>query len=207
MMQWTSWYGVNYSLIGNLKNTIMQHKLCKTNILLQNNISAIQLERYRKQSSTKRPRHISILYFYVTDKLQDKLWLQFLIVPPRRWLAIIRVNHCKDHYFVPIGIQSWASTNRMKPIVSMYTNHVWNTEDQKDDIVPLFFLFLFVIFQTNFFYQSQRHQYLAPLVLRVCWEISFLTFNMGASKRWPQIYIHMLHSQLQVSLTKGLLLF
>ena len=46
--------------------------LGKTNILLQDNTSAIQLERYRKRSSTKQTRHISIRYFYVTDKLQDK---------------------------------------------------------------------------------------------------------------------------------------
>ena len=41
----------------------------KTNILLQDNTSAIQLEQYGKRSSTKRTRHISIRYFYVTDKL------------------------------------------------------------------------------------------------------------------------------------------
>jgi len=44
----------------------------KTNILLQDNTSAIQLERYGKRSSTKRTRHINIRYFYITDKLQDK---------------------------------------------------------------------------------------------------------------------------------------
>ena len=41
--------------------------LCKTNILLQDNISTIQLERYRKRSSTKHIHHILIRYFYVTD--------------------------------------------------------------------------------------------------------------------------------------------
>ena len=44
----------------------------KTNILLQDNTSAIQLEQYGKRSSTKRTRHINIRYFYITDKLQDK---------------------------------------------------------------------------------------------------------------------------------------
>ena len=46
--------------------------LGKTNILLQENTSTIQLERYGKQSSTKRTRHINIQYFYITEKLQDK---------------------------------------------------------------------------------------------------------------------------------------
>ena len=47
-------------------------QLGKTNVLLQDNTSAIQLERYGKQSNTKGTRHISIRYFYMTDKLQDK---------------------------------------------------------------------------------------------------------------------------------------
>ena len=46
--------------------------LGKTNILLQENTSKIKLERYGKQSSTKRTRHINIRYFYMIDKLQDK---------------------------------------------------------------------------------------------------------------------------------------
>ena len=46
--------------------------LSKTNILFQDNTSAIQLERYGKRSSTKQTHHILIRYFYVTDKLQDK---------------------------------------------------------------------------------------------------------------------------------------
>lgn len=46
--------------------------LGKTNILLQDNTSSIQLEKYRKQSSIKRTRHINIRYFYITEKLQDK---------------------------------------------------------------------------------------------------------------------------------------
>ena len=45
----------------------------KTNVLLQDNTSAIQLERYGKRSSTKRTRHILVQYFYVTDKLQDRI--------------------------------------------------------------------------------------------------------------------------------------
>ena len=44
----------------------------KSNILLQDNTSVIQLEWYGKRSSTKHTRHINIQYFYITDKLQDK---------------------------------------------------------------------------------------------------------------------------------------
>ena len=47
-------------------------QLGKTNILLQDNNSAIKLERYGKRSSTKRTHHILIRYFFVTNKLQDK---------------------------------------------------------------------------------------------------------------------------------------
>ena len=47
--------------------------LAKTNILLQDNTSAIQLEGYGKRSSTKRTRHINIRYFYITDEVQDKI--------------------------------------------------------------------------------------------------------------------------------------
>ena len=57
-------------------------QLGKTNVLLQDNTSAIQLERYGKQSSTKRTRHILIRYFYVTDKLQD------------RTLTVISYSYC-----------------------------------------------------------------------------------------------------------------
>ena len=44
----------------------------KRNILLQDNTSAILLERFRKRSSTKQTRHMSIKYHYVTSKLNDK---------------------------------------------------------------------------------------------------------------------------------------
>ena len=47
-------------------------RIGKTNILSQDNTSAIQLERYGKRLSIKRTRHINIRYFYITDKLQDK---------------------------------------------------------------------------------------------------------------------------------------
>jgi len=44
----------------------------KRTVLLQDNTSAIQLERFGKRSSTKRTRHLSIKYHYVTSKLEDK---------------------------------------------------------------------------------------------------------------------------------------
>ena len=51
---------------------LKRKSLGKTNILLQDNTSAIQLKIYGKRSSTKRTRHINIRHFYITDKLQDK---------------------------------------------------------------------------------------------------------------------------------------
>jgi hypothetical protein len=43
---------------------------CET-IIEQDNISTIQLVKNGKQSSTRRTRHISIRYFYVTSKIKD----------------------------------------------------------------------------------------------------------------------------------------
>ena len=55
-------------------DTVVKRKaLGKTNVLLQDNTSTIQLERLGKWSSTKRTRHINIRYFYIIDKLQDKI--------------------------------------------------------------------------------------------------------------------------------------
>ena len=42
------------------------------NVLLQDNLSAILLERFGKQLSTKQIRHLSIKCYYVTSKLNDK---------------------------------------------------------------------------------------------------------------------------------------
>ena len=53
----------------------------KTNILLQDNTSAIQLERYGKQSSTKHTRHINVRYFYITDKFQEKTVMEIPYCP------------------------------------------------------------------------------------------------------------------------------
>ena len=57
------------------------------NVLLQDNTSAIQLERYGKRSSTKRTRHISIRYFYVTDKLQDKTLTAISYCPTKEMVS------------------------------------------------------------------------------------------------------------------------
>ena len=47
--------------------------LGKHNVLLQDNTSAIQLERFGKRSSTKRTRHISIRYFYCKHLLDKNV--------------------------------------------------------------------------------------------------------------------------------------
>ena len=37
----------------------------------QDNTSAIQLERNKLKSSSKRTKHINVRYFYITDRLKD----------------------------------------------------------------------------------------------------------------------------------------
>ena len=59
----------------------------KTNVLLQDNISAIQLERYGKRSSSKRKRHISVGYLYVTNKLQDKTLTAISYCPTKEMVS------------------------------------------------------------------------------------------------------------------------
>ena len=39
-------------------------------IIEQDNTSAIQLERNRRKSSSKRTKHIDVRYFYITDRLK-----------------------------------------------------------------------------------------------------------------------------------------
>jgi len=43
-----------------------------TNVIYQDNTSAILLEKYGQQSSTKRTRHLNIRYFFVTDRLDSE---------------------------------------------------------------------------------------------------------------------------------------
>jgi len=42
------------------------------NIVYQENMSAILLEKNGKASSGKRTKHINIRYFFVTDRIQKK---------------------------------------------------------------------------------------------------------------------------------------
>lgn len=44
----------------------------KDNILYQDNMSAIRMEKYGKRSCTKRTRHINIRYFFICDKVNKK---------------------------------------------------------------------------------------------------------------------------------------
>jgi hypothetical protein len=44
------------------------------NVVHQDNKSAILLERNGKRSSSKRTRAINIRYFFVTDKIERKIW-------------------------------------------------------------------------------------------------------------------------------------
>ena len=59
----------------------------KRNILLQDNTSAILLERFGKRSSTKRTRHLSIKYHYVTSKLNDQTITAVTYQPTKEMVA------------------------------------------------------------------------------------------------------------------------
>jgi len=54
---------------------------------LQDNTSAIQLERYGNRSSTKRTRYIAVRYFYVTDKLQDRTLTAISYCPTKEMVS------------------------------------------------------------------------------------------------------------------------
>ena len=59
----------------------------KRNILLQNNTSAILLERFGKQSSTKQTWHLSIKYHYVTSKLNNETITVVTYQPTKEMVA------------------------------------------------------------------------------------------------------------------------
>ena len=59
----------------------------KRNILLQDNTSAILLEKFGKRSSTKRTRHLSIKYHYVTSKLNDQTITAVTYQPTKEMVA------------------------------------------------------------------------------------------------------------------------
>ena len=46
-------------------------KLGKTNIIEQDNTSALLLERNGKRSSTKRTKHMNVRYFFITDRINN----------------------------------------------------------------------------------------------------------------------------------------
>ena len=56
-------------------------------VILQDNTSAIQLERYGKRSSTKRTQHIDIRYFYVTSKIYDQTVTAITYCPTKEMVA------------------------------------------------------------------------------------------------------------------------
>ena len=43
----------------------------KLNVMYQDNVSAIQMERHGKKSSSRRTRHFDVRFFNVKDKLQS----------------------------------------------------------------------------------------------------------------------------------------
>ena len=43
----------------------------KENILYQDNMSAMLLEKNRKKSSTKNPKHINVRYYFINDWVEN----------------------------------------------------------------------------------------------------------------------------------------
>ena len=69
------------------------------NILLQDNTSAIQLEIYGKQSSTKFTRHINISYFYITFNLQNKTMMEISYCPTKEMVSDYLSNPLQGSLF------------------------------------------------------------------------------------------------------------
>ena len=61
--------------------------LGRKNVILQDNTSAIQLERFGKRSSTKRTRHLSIRYFYCKSLMDDKVIKAVTYCPTKELVA------------------------------------------------------------------------------------------------------------------------
>ena len=61
--------------------------LGKTTIIQQDNTSAIKMERFGKRSSTKRTRHLSIRYYYVTSLLDEGLITAITYEPTESMVA------------------------------------------------------------------------------------------------------------------------
>jgi hypothetical protein len=61
--------------------------LGRKNVILQDNTSAIQLERFGKRSSTKCTRHLSIRYFYCKSLMDDKVINAVTYCPPKELVA------------------------------------------------------------------------------------------------------------------------
>ena len=61
--------------------------LGRKNVILQDNTSAIQLERFGKRSSTKRTRHLSIRYFYCKSLMDDKVINAVTYFPTKELMA------------------------------------------------------------------------------------------------------------------------
>ena len=71
--------------------------LGKTNIVQQDNTSAIQLECHGKKSSTKRTHHnISIRYFYCTSLLEDQTITEIRYQPTKELFLILGASRFKD---------------------------------------------------------------------------------------------------------------
>ena len=69
LCMWARYFFLHQGL--KLKETAPSKQLGKRNIVLQDNISSIHLEKNGKRSSGKQTRHIYIRYFYVTSKVKN----------------------------------------------------------------------------------------------------------------------------------------
>ena len=156
----------------------------KTNVLLQDNMNTIQLERYGKRSSTKRMRHISIRYFFVTDKLQDKT------------LTVIFYCSTKEM------ISDYLSKSLQKSLFHTHQNSIMQiTEQDEDDSFNaykmrlkqhkpkgwtrslfLFLLLYYFLFSINIFYQLNITDTQRCLIEECVGKYLFFIFICGTLK-------------------------
>ena len=128
-------------------------QLGKTNVLLQDNTSAIQLERYGKQSSTKCARHRSIRYFYVTDKLQDKTLTVISYCPTREMTSdylrkSLQVSIFRTHWNAIMAITEQDEAKSFNAYKIRLEQR--KLKDQKCSL----FLFIYLLFFQGFFINS-----------------------------------------------------
>ena len=146
------------------------------------------MERYGKQSSTKRTRHISIRYFYVTNKLQDKTLKAISHCPTKEMVSdylskSLQGSLFRTHRSAIMGINNQdeaKSFNAYKMQLAHKKPSGWMRS------LFLFFILCFIFILNQYF--SSTHITASSAVFRgVCWEIFIFHFILGDPKCVPII--------------------